>query len=88
MKMLATTKSSSYSPASVDNSAMPRASPPANNVPNPRLNPLLSAAPTDDAKEKLLRINSKFLVCLNFEYTRTCSQSKEWMFMIVNSMLL
>lgn len=37
--------SSSHSPANLDNSADPRASPPADNVPNPLLNPLLSVAP-------------------------------------------
>lgn len=36
---------SSHSPANSDNSAIARASPPADNVPNPRLNPLLRVAP-------------------------------------------
>lgn len=39
---------SSHFPANVDNSAMARARPPAENVPNPRLNPLLRVAPTKD----------------------------------------
>lgn len=48
MKILATITASSHSPANPDNSAIPNARPPADNVPNPRLNPLLKVAPTDD----------------------------------------
>jgi len=43
--MLIIIKSSSHSPANSDNSAIPRASPPADKVPNPLLNPLLRVAP-------------------------------------------
>lgn len=45
MKILITIKTSSHSPANTESSAVARASPPAENVPNPRLNPLLSVAP-------------------------------------------
>lgn len=45
MKMLIIIISSSHSPAIADNSATPRASPPADKVPNPLLNPLLRVAP-------------------------------------------
>lgn len=47
IKMLMIITSSSQSPANVDNIAMPKASPPADNVPNPRLNPLLRVAPVN-----------------------------------------
>lgn len=47
MKILITIITSSKSPALVEISAMPRASPPAENVPKARLNPLLSVAPTN-----------------------------------------
>lgn len=46
MKILIIIMTSSNSPALIDNSAMPRASPPAETVPRARLNPLLSVAPT------------------------------------------
>lgn len=45
MKILITMKTSSASPANSDNSAIPRARPPAESVPKPLLNPLLSVAP-------------------------------------------
>lgn len=47
MKILKIITASSYFPANVDNSAMHRASPPAENVPSPRLNPLLRVAPEE-----------------------------------------
>lgn len=45
MKILVTIKTSSHSLANSESSAIARASPPADNVPNPRFNPLLSVAP-------------------------------------------
>lgn len=45
MKMLIIRKTSSNGPVNVDNSATAKASPPAVNVPKPRLNPLLKVAP-------------------------------------------
>ena len=48
IKILIIMTTSSHFPANVDNSAMARARPPAENVPNPRLNPLLRVAPTKD----------------------------------------
>lgn len=45
MKMLIITISSSQSPANADNSAIPKASPPTDKVPNPLLNHLLRVAP-------------------------------------------
>lgn len=45
--MLITITTSSHSPANSDNSAIPRASPPADSVPSPRLNPLLRVAPAE-----------------------------------------
>lgn len=51
-KILIIMTSSSHFPANVDNSAMPRARPPAEKVPNPRLNPLLRVAPAKDIFNK------------------------------------
>lgn len=53
MKILRIITSSSHSPANSDNSAMPKARPPAATVPNPRLNPLLRVAPAEDHIIKL-----------------------------------
>ena len=53
MKILIIITSSSQSPARVDSIAMPRARPPADNVPNPRLNPLLSVAPRNATNKSL-----------------------------------
>lgn len=44
--MLTTIRTSSNLPANVDSSASPKASPPADNVPKARLNPLLRVAPS------------------------------------------
>lgn len=44
--MLTALKTSAQSPVISDNSAMPSANPPADNVPSPRLHPLLKVAPT------------------------------------------
>lgn len=54
-KMLITMNTSSNSPALVHKDATPRASPPADNVPRARLNPLLSVEP---AKRRY--VNFKF----------------------------
>lgn len=65
IKILMIITSSSQSPAKVDNIAIPKASPPADNVPNPRLNPLLRVAPRNasDRQEKKIckhdKINKK-----------------------------
>lgn len=45
VKMLTIIIYSCHGPANADNSAVPNASPPANKVPNPLLNPLLRVAP-------------------------------------------
>ena len=44
-KMLIIIKISSHSPVNLPNSAIAKARPPADNVPRPRLNPLLRVAP-------------------------------------------
>lgn len=54
MKILTIINTSSYSPAKIESSAMPRASPPAENVPRARLNPLLSVAPTSKHQKHIL----------------------------------
>lgn len=56
--ILRTTNTSSHSPTKTDSSAIPNARPPADNVPNPRLNPLLRVAPASKDKHKV-RINLK-----------------------------
>lgn len=45
--MLTTIINSSHSPANADNSAIPKAIPPADKVPKPLLNPLLRVAPVE-----------------------------------------
>lgn len=50
IKMLTISRSSSRSPARVEKEAIPKASPPAESVPSPRLNPLLRVAPMLNSK--------------------------------------
>lgn len=59
--MLMTITTSSHCPANCDNSAIPRASPPADNVPSPRFNPLLRVAPVQ--KGVPLKLSRKQNTC-------------------------
>jgi hypothetical protein len=62
LKILKTITISSHSPANCDNSAIPKASPPADNVPNPRLNPLLRVAPAEEHSHHTHREIQKYIL--------------------------
>ena len=64
VKMLTTIMVSSYFPANFDKSPIPKASPPANKVPNPLLSPLLRVAPAGVHCDQLLLITETLMLIL------------------------
>lgn len=68
--MLAELKTSAQSPVISDIQAMPSANPPADNVPSPRLHPLLKVAPTQRREDHTSGI--RFFRMFKFDVLSSC----------------